>query len=41
MDGTHAPITERDVSAAWNDGLFRGPFALSDGRTVEIVHRGT
>ena len=34
-------ITERDVSAAWNDGLFRGPFVLADGRSVEIVHRGT
>jgi hypothetical protein len=33
--------TERDVAAAWNDGLFRGPFRLIDGREVEIVHRGT
>lgn len=34
-------ITERDLAAAWNDGLFRGPFKLSDGRMVEIVHRGS
>ena len=32
---------ERDLAAAWNDGLFRGRFALSDGRAVEVVHRGT
>jgi len=33
--------SERDLSAPWNDGLFRGPIVLSDGRTVEIVQRGT
>lgn len=38
---SHPPISERDLAAAWNDGAFRGPFTLPDGRTVEIVHRGT
>src|SRR5215207_7726853 len=32
-------LSERDLSAAWKDGLFRGPFAMPNGRTVEIVPR--
>lgn len=35
------PLTERDLAAAWNDDRFRGRHKLGDGRTVEIVHRGT
>lgn len=34
-------LTERDIAAAWNDGLFLGSYILPSGETVEIVHRGS
>lgn len=41
MSDAPPAISERDLAAAWNDGRFRGPFPLADGRRVEIVYRGT
>jgi hypothetical protein len=32
---------ELALSAAWQAGRFAGPLVTTDGRTVEVVHRGT
>lgn len=34
-------LPEIAISLAWHRGLLRGPFATTDGRAVEIIHRGT
>ena len=34
-------LNERDIAAAWNDGLFLGSYVLPGGETIEIVHRGS
>jgi hypothetical protein len=34
-------ISELSLSAVWNDQRFGGPLRTTDGRLVEVVHRGT
>jgi Protein of unknown function (DUF2851) len=40
-DSSSGRIPELSLCAAWSDGRVAGPLTTLDGRTVEIVHRGT
>jgi Protein of unknown function (DUF2851) len=40
-DETPGRLSEISLCAAWHDQRFTTPLRTTDGRTVEIVHRGT
>ena len=37
---THGEPPELALSAAWREQRLRGPLRTTDGRAVEVIHRG-